>query len=121
MLKNSQTYFRSLALFTPQDFKVCLAIFQHYAWKSWFAELIYTCSSGLDQQSPSQGDLLMWYDLFCMTLIANPLSGKLASLLFWEPELSVSFSQVNLFKTFFKQYKLFANISYIQLATYLLV
>ena len=30
MLKNSQTYFKNLAIFTPQDFKVCLAIFQHY-------------------------------------------------------------------------------------------
>ena len=31
MLKNGQTYFKNLAVFTPQDFKVCLAIFQHYA------------------------------------------------------------------------------------------
>ena len=30
MLKNGQTYFKNLAVFTPQDFKVCLAIFQHY-------------------------------------------------------------------------------------------
>ena len=34
MLKNGQIYFKSLAVFTLQDFEVCLAIFQHYEWKA---------------------------------------------------------------------------------------
>ena len=34
LLKNGQTYFKNLALFHSKTFKVCLAIFQHYALKS---------------------------------------------------------------------------------------
>ena len=33
MWQNGVTYIKYLAVFTPQDFKVCLAISQHYAWK----------------------------------------------------------------------------------------
>ena len=29
MLQNGQTYFKNLAVFNPQDFKVCLTILQH--------------------------------------------------------------------------------------------
>ena len=38
MLKNGQTYFKSLAVFTLQDFEVCLAISQHYEWKAEIAQ-----------------------------------------------------------------------------------
>ena len=31
MLKNGQTNFKNLAIWTPQDFKGCLAISQHHA------------------------------------------------------------------------------------------
>ena len=33
MLKNDQTYYKNLAVWIPKDFKVCLAIFQHYVSK----------------------------------------------------------------------------------------
>ena len=32
-MKNSQTYAKNLAVFTLQDFKVCLAIFHNYTVK----------------------------------------------------------------------------------------
>ena len=36
-----QTYFKNLALFTIKIFKVCSAIFQHYAWKGWISYIQY--------------------------------------------------------------------------------
>ena len=45
LLKNCQTHFQNLGLFTPQ---VCLAIFEHYAWNS------------------SKPPLLVWYTSNCM-------------------------------------------------------
>ena len=39
MLKNGQKYFKNLAVFTLV-FKVCLAIFQHYAIKGYFVGVV---------------------------------------------------------------------------------
>ena len=36
MLKNGQTYLRSLAVETPQDFLKMLGYFLTYAWKGWY-------------------------------------------------------------------------------------
>ena len=41
MLKTGQTYFKNLAVGAPQDYKVCLAIFQYFAGKS---ELVHKFS-----------------------------------------------------------------------------